>query len=131
MEDGETEEECARREVDEELGVVDLPPPACRMVLCRQVYFVFEVPLLPLRPMDTLEIREVRWMTLEEMRGVSLNAAGVAFVQRMEASSRVPKHRLSEECYLAVERLAKQRRLEHQLDGQAFYSYVMRFFDSP
>ncbi len=132
MEDGETEEECARREVDEELGVVDLPSPSCRMVLCRQVYFVFEVSVLPLRPMDTLEIREVRWMTVEEMRGVSLNAAGVAFVQRMlPASPRIPKHRLSEECYLAVERLAKQRRLEHQLDGQAFYSYVMRFFDSP
>jgi 8-oxo-dGTP pyrophosphatase MutT (NUDIX family) len=132
MEDGETEEECARREVDEELGVIGLPPPACRMVLCRQVYFVFEVSVLPLRPMDTLEILEVRWMTVEEMRGVSLNAAGVAFVQRMlPASPRIPKHRLSEECYLAVERLAKQRRLEHQLDGQAFYSYVMRFFDSP
>jgi len=137
-EDGETEEECARREVDEEIGVVDLPPPACRMVLCRQVYFVFEVSVLPLRPMDTLEILEVRWMTLEEMRGVSLNAAGMAFVQRMGVSSapaapltalpRVPKHRLSEESYLAVERLAKQMRLERRTDGQAFYEYVIQFF---
>ena len=132
LEDGETEEECARREVDEEIGVVDLPPPACRMVLCRQVYFVFEVSVLPLRPMDTLEILEVRWMTLEEMRGVSLNAAAAAFVQRMlPASPHVPKHRLSEESYLAVERLVKQRRLEHRTDGKAFYEYVMKFFDSP
>lgn len=115
LEDGETQEECARREVDEEIGVIDLPPPAGRVVLCRrQVYFVYDVPLLPLRPMDTLEVCEVRWMTLEEMRRVSLNEAAVAFVQRGGNLPRVPAstYRFSESEDTSLgERCCKQMRI--------------------
>lgn len=89
MEEGETEEECARREVDEELSVVGLSPPLERVVLQGQIYFVFHVPFLPIRPSDTLEILDAQWVSLEQMREMKLNASAVCFLKKMLSVKKV------------------------------------------
>lgn len=86
---GESELECALREVAEEVGVGGLSAPVRRIPIAGQVYFVFDVAEeLPLCPVDILEISETRWVGLEEMKGLPANAGIRGFVERMERMKR-------------------------------------------
>jgi 8-oxo-dGTP pyrophosphatase MutT (NUDIX family) len=72
---GETAFECSFREISEETGIELLPEPTEYMKIGYGHYYIFhfdkEVPLIPT---DTNEIMDARWVTLDEMAGLSLNA---------------------------------------------------------
>ena len=67
--------ECTLREVGEETGIDMLPEPDEFLHVGYGDYFLFEVPYqLPLIPRDTKEIMNTKWVTIEEMETLSLNA---------------------------------------------------------
>lgn len=73
--DGEQPFECAIREVAEETGIDTLPIPTNDVKIGYGNYFVFRLgEPLPLIPRDTNEIMDTKWVTLEEMSNLSLNA---------------------------------------------------------
>jgi 8-oxo-dGTP pyrophosphatase MutT (NUDIX family) len=74
---GETGPECALREIAEETGLdeVDHKRSIGTLFLHYGTYYLYECAGFdPLLPRDQKEIIHAKWMTLEEMRGVSLNA---------------------------------------------------------
>jgi len=74
---GETGPECALREIAEETGLdeVDHKRSIGTLFLHYGTYYLYECyGFDPLLPRDQKEIVHAKWMTLEEMRGVSLNA---------------------------------------------------------
>lgn len=74
---GETGPECALREIAEETGLdeVDHATSIGTLFLHYGTYYLYECSGFdPLLPRDQKEIVHAKWMTLEEMRGVSLNA---------------------------------------------------------
>jgi len=74
---GETGPECALREIAEETGLdeVDHARSIGTLFLHYGTYYLYECAGFdPLLPRDQKEIIHAKWMTLEEMRGVSLNA---------------------------------------------------------
>jgi 8-oxo-dGTP pyrophosphatase MutT (NUDIX family) len=74
---GETGPECALREIAEETGMdeVDHARSIGTLFLHYGTYYLYECAGFdPLLPRDQKEIVHAKWMTLEEMRGVSLNA---------------------------------------------------------
>lgn len=74
---GETGPECALREIAEETGLdeVDHARSIGTLFLHYGTYYLYECSGFdPLLPRDQKEIVHAKWMTLEEMRGVSLNA---------------------------------------------------------
>ena len=74
---GETGPECALREIAEETGMdeVDHEQSIGTLFLHYGTYYLYECSGFdPLLPRDQKEIVHAKWMTLEEMRGVSLNA---------------------------------------------------------
>jgi ADP-ribose pyrophosphatase YjhB (NUDIX family) len=74
---GETGPECALREIAEETGLdeVDHARSIGTLFLHYGTYYLYECAGFdPLLPRDQKEIVHAKWMTLEEMRGVSLNA---------------------------------------------------------
>ena len=73
--DGEQPFECAMREVAEETGIDTLPVPIDDVKIGYGNYFVFSlVEQLALIPRDTNEIMNTKWVTLDEMSNLSLNA---------------------------------------------------------
>lgn len=74
---GETGPECALREIAEETGMdeVDHAKSIGTLFLHYGTYYLYECAGFdPLLPRDQKEIVHAKWMTLEEMRGVPLNA---------------------------------------------------------
>ena len=74
---GETGPECALREIAEETGLdeVDHARSIGTLFLHYGTYYLYECGGFdPLVPRDQKEIIHAKWMTLEEMRGVPLNA---------------------------------------------------------
>ena len=85
QEDGEELLESALREIEEEVGIWRLDPPAGKFTVGKQVYFIFDVDeCLPLCPSDTLEVSETRWVTLDEMKQMDTNLGVKAFIKWTE-----------------------------------------------
>jgi 8-oxo-dGTP pyrophosphatase MutT (NUDIX family) len=73
--DGEEPIECTLREVGEETGIDKLPEPSEYLEIGYGKYFVFNLSeIQPLIPRDKKEIMDTKWVTLEEMERMSLNA---------------------------------------------------------
>jgi len=86
--EGELPIECALREVGEETGIDKLPDPVEYIQVGYGNYYMFNLDeLLPLIPRDTNEIMDTKWVTLEEMEKMSLNAD--ASLYRKQLSSLV------------------------------------------
>ncbi len=73
--EGETGLECTIREVGEETGIDELPEPSEYKQCGYGHYYIFNLRKEEaLKPRDTKEIMNTRWVTLEEMEELSLNA---------------------------------------------------------
>ena len=81
LQEGETPFQCARRESYEETGVV--PPLGCRKVvlLPTGTYYVFEVNEFPCRPQDINEVETTAWLSIRQLKRVSVNLDINAFLQ--------------------------------------------------
>ena len=76
---------CALREIAEETGQTDLPPPInyIRKSDAYGSYFVFVCPHpFMAMPNDTFEIDVTRWVTLEEMNFLDLNTDALHYKER-------------------------------------------------
>ena len=72
--EGETPMECTLREVAEETGMEQLPPPMEYLRMGYGHYYVFSLSeKRPLIPRDTNEIVNTTWATLEEMEQLPIN----------------------------------------------------------
>jgi 8-oxo-dGTP pyrophosphatase MutT (NUDIX family) len=81
---GETSLECSLREIKEETGLEDLPEPKEYIKIGYGGYYVFELDNeLSLKTNDKSEIIHTRWMTLQEMSEVEMNADGTEFIKKM------------------------------------------------
>ena len=66
---------CALREVAEETGIDELPEPIEYLQVGYGNYYIFTLPdIIPLIPRDMNEIMDTKWVTLEEMERMPLNA---------------------------------------------------------
>jgi 8-oxo-dGTP pyrophosphatase MutT (NUDIX family) len=73
--EGEEPLECTMREVGEETGIDELPTPIEYVQIGYGNYFVFNLDdQVPLIPRDTHEIMDTKWVTVEEMDRMPLNA---------------------------------------------------------
>lgn len=73
--EGEQPMTCTLREVAEETGIDELPEPTEYLQVGYGNYFIFNLEeQLPLIPRDTNEIMDTKWVTLDEMEKMSLNA---------------------------------------------------------
>ncbi len=74
LREGETPFKCLIREVYEETGFIDLPPPIIRRQLRVGQYYEFIVPEeFAIKPVDTNEIVEGKWMSLHDIRLIMMN----------------------------------------------------------
>lgn len=77
--------ECAKREILEETGISELPMPSDFKKIGFGHYYIFEVSSeIPLIPRDTREIIETKWVTLEEMQEMRLNADVTKYIKNIE-----------------------------------------------
>jgi len=75
---GETLEETARREIEEETGWTVLPPASGSRRVASVRYFLYDFEeCRAIEPRDKREIKDARWMTREELQCVQVNR-GVA-----------------------------------------------------
>ena len=73
--EGEEPLECALRELAEETGIDKLPEPDEYVQVGYGKYFIFNLTkYIPLIPRDTQEIMDTKWVTLDEMERMRLNA---------------------------------------------------------
>lgn len=73
--EGELPLECTMREVGEETGIEVLPSPIEYLKIGYGNYYIFNIEKeIPLVPRDTNEIIDARWVTVEEMEQMQLNA---------------------------------------------------------
>ena len=82
---GETPLECAKREIEEETGIPSslLTNPIHFMKLAGGKYYIFELTERMLfNPKDSFEVLQTRWVRIEEMRGLTLNAGIQQFIDR-------------------------------------------------
>lgn len=80
--EGEAPLACTLREVTEETGLETLPEPIEYIQVGYGNYHVFHLAhTLTLQPQDTNEIMDTRWVTLEEMRTLPLNADASMFTR--------------------------------------------------
>ena len=78
--EGETALECALREVGEETGIDELPEASDYLKIGYGNYFVFNLSEeVVLKARDKKEIMCTRWVTIEEMMGMSLNSDASQF----------------------------------------------------
>jgi 8-oxo-dGTP pyrophosphatase MutT (NUDIX family) len=81
--EGEKPIECTKREIAEETGIDELPEPTEYKQCGYGHYFVFNLEKQEvLIPRDKNEIMDTKWVTLEEMKSLSLNADASMFVKR-------------------------------------------------
>lgn len=81
---GETPLECAKREILEETGISSylLSNPIHFMKLASGKYYLFELTeKVAFDPKDSFEVQQTKWATIEEMRGLSLNAGIQQFIE--------------------------------------------------
>ena len=83
--EGEHPLECTLREVGEETGIDTLPEPTEYVQIGYGNYFVFhlEEPV-PLIPRDTHEIMDTKWVTVEDMERMPLNADASLFRKQLK-----------------------------------------------
>ena len=85
--EGEHPFECTLREVYEETGIDKLPDPIDYLQVGYGNYFVFNLKEeIPLIPKDTNEIMDTKWVTLEEMERMSLNADASLYRKRLKGA---------------------------------------------
>ena len=84
--EGEQPIECTLREVAEETGIDKLPEPIEYLQIGYGNYFLFnlEEPV-PLIPRDTHEIMDTKWVTLEEMERLPLNADASLYRKKLKS----------------------------------------------
>lgn len=83
--EGEAPIECTLREVAEETGIDKLPDPIDYVQIGYGNYFIFNVSeLVPLIPRDTHEIMDTKWVTLDEMAKMPLNADASLYRKKMK-----------------------------------------------
>lgn len=86
--EGEQPLECTLREVSEETGIDSLPHPIEYKSLGYGKYYVFILTEQPqLVPRDTKEIMDTKWVTLEEMETMPLNADVSMFRKKLKEMS--------------------------------------------
>lgn len=79
---GENPIDCSLREIYEETGINKLPMPSEMFRTIHGQYFTFDVPgEIPLRPTDTNEIVQTRWVTLDDMTRMSVNADVLQYIK--------------------------------------------------
>lgn len=84
--DGERPIECALREVAEETGIDHLPEPIEYLKVGYGYYYLFYLKSeIPLIPRDTHEIMDTKWVTLEEMESMPLNADASLYRKQLKA----------------------------------------------
>jgi 8-oxo-dGTP pyrophosphatase MutT (NUDIX family) len=82
--EGELPIDCTLREVAEETGIDELPKPSEYLQVGYGNYFVFYLTEpIPLIPRDTHEIMDTKWVTLEEMERMPLNADASLYRKKM------------------------------------------------
>ena len=83
--EGEQPIECTLREVAEETGIDSLPEPTEYIQVGYGNYFVFSLKeQVPLIPRDTNEIMNTKWVTLDEMERMPLNADASLYRKRLK-----------------------------------------------
>ena len=91
----ESQFDCLLREVYEETGFLDLPPPIRRIQLRVGTYFACEVlKEFEVNPIDVNEIVEGKWVTKEEAAKMTTNIDTTFFFRALNRaiSSSVPEH---------------------------------------
>ncbi len=82
--EGEYPIECTLREVGEETGIDELPEPIEYIQVGYGNYFIFNLEdMIELKPRDKNEIMNTRWVTLEEMDKMEVNADVSQFKKNM------------------------------------------------
>lgn len=72
---GEEPLQCALREIEEETGIQGLKPIAPHCKIGYGNYFVFSLTTrVELKPNDTMEIMDTRWVTKEQMETMRINS---------------------------------------------------------
>lgn len=85
--EGEEPIECTLREVGEETGIDDLPEPTEYIQVGYGNYFIFQLAeQVALIPRDTHEIMDTKWVSLEEMERMPLNADASLYRKQLQAS---------------------------------------------
>ena len=85
--EGERPIECALREVGEETGIDELPEPIDYFKVGYGYYYLFNLKSeIPLIPRDTHEIMDTKWVTLEEMERMPLNADASLYRKQLKAA---------------------------------------------
>jgi len=80
--EGETPLQCTLREIGEETGIDKLPEPVTYMKVGYGHYYVFNLKeKLPLVARDTHEVMNTKWVTLEELTTLEINADITQFVK--------------------------------------------------
>lgn len=83
--EGERPIECTLREVAEETGIDELPEPSEYLQVGYGNYFVFYLDEpIPLIPRDTHEIMDTKWVTLDEMEKMPLNADASLYRKKLK-----------------------------------------------
>ena len=86
--EGELPIECTLREVAEETGIDELPEPTEYIQVGYGNYFIFNLDeQVPLIPRDTHEIMDTKWVTLDEMEKMPLNADASLYRKKLHAQS--------------------------------------------
>lgn len=88
---GEEPMECTQREVAEETGIDILPEPIEYLQIGYGHYYIFDLKeQLPLIPRDTNEIMDTKWVTIEEMEKMSLNADANHYLRQLRSVTVTP-----------------------------------------
>jgi 8-oxo-dGTP pyrophosphatase MutT (NUDIX family) len=79
---------CTLREVGEETGIDKLPEPTEYLQVGYGNYFLFYLDdQIPLIPRDTNEIMDTKWVTLDEMDKMQLNADASLYRKKMTSAN--------------------------------------------
>jgi 8-oxo-dGTP pyrophosphatase MutT (NUDIX family) len=85
--EGEEPFECTLREVGEETGIDDLPEPTEYIQVGYGNYFIFKLTeQVALIPRDTHEIMDTKWVSLEDMERMPLNADASLYRKQLQAA---------------------------------------------